>query len=80
MWDRRWRLTGLPADAVVTAAGEAALAGRDWRAAGLPRAALASSPAVVAGGRVILPLLDPSPIGAMPLRGGSDFLAILRAH
>lgn len=80
VWDRRWRLTGLPAGAVVTAAGEAALAGRDWRAAGLPRAALASSPAVILGERVILPLLDPSPIGAVPLRGPDDLVAILRAH
>ncbi|MFC0340886.1 tRNA lysidine(34) synthetase TilS [Paracoccus niistensis] len=80
LWDRRWRLTGLPDDAVVTAAREAALAGRDWRAAGLPRMALASSPAVILGERVILPLLDPSPVGALPLRGVDDFLAILRAH
>lgn len=80
LWDRRWRLTGLPGDAVVTAAGEAALAGRDWRAAGLPRAALASSPAVILGEKAILPLLDPSPVGALPLRGADDFLAILRAH
>lgn len=80
LWDRRWRLTGLPDDAVVIAAREAALAGRDWRAAGLPRMALASSPAVILGERVILPLLDPSPVGALPLRGADDFLAILRAH
>lgn len=80
VWDGRWRLTGVPEGAVVRAAGEAALAGRAWRAAGLPRAALASSPAVAVEGQVFLPLLDPSPVGAMPLRGGEDFLAILRAH
>lgn len=80
IWDRRWRLTGLPAGATVAAAGEAALAGRDWRAAGLPRAALASSPAVTLGGRVMLPLLDAPSVGAMPLRKREDFLAILRAH
>jgi len=80
IWDRRWRLTGLPEGAAVTAAGEEALAGRDWRAAGLPRGALASSPAVTIGERVILPLLDPSSIGAMPLRGRDEFFAILRAH
>ena len=80
IWDRRWRLTGLPDGAAVAAAGEAALVGRDWRAAELPRAALASSPAVTIGGRVILPLLDPSDIGAMPLRGRDEFFAILRAH
>lgn len=80
LWDRRWRLTGLPAGAQVRAAGEAALAGRDWRAAGLPRAALASSPAVVVGERVVLPLLEASSVGAVPLRGVNDFLAILRAH
>ncbi|MBB1491125.1 tRNA lysidine(34) synthetase TilS [Paracoccus sp. MC1854] len=79
-WDRRWRLTGLPDGAVVTAATEASLAGRDWRASGLARLALASSPAVRIDGRVILPLLDPSPVRAMPLRGVQDFLAILRAH
>ena len=64
----------------MTAAAEAALAGRDWRKAGLPRAALASSPAVILGEKVILPLLDPSPVGAVPLRGVDEFLAILRAH
>ena len=80
LWDRRWRLTGLPEGAVVTAAAEAALAGREWRKAGLPRAALASSPAVILGEKVILPLLDPSPVGAVPLRGVDEFLAILRAH
>ena len=45
---------------MVVAAGEEHLWGRDWRAAGLPRLALASSPAVLAGARVILPLLAPS--------------------
>lgn len=80
VWDRRWRLTGLPDSATVAAAGETALAGRNWRASGLSRLALASSPAVVIDGRVILPLLEASSVSAMPLRGVQDFLAILRAH
>ena len=81
LWDRRWLVTGLPEGARITAAGEAALAGRDWRASGLPRVALASSPAVRWGDRVVLPLLDTAcGIGARPLRGSAEFTAILRAH
>lgn len=79
VWDRRWRLAGVPPGATITVA-EAHLPGRDWRAAGLPRLAVASSPAVCTQGRVIVPLIDPSPVGAMPLRGRDDYLAILRAH
>ncbi|HMM08799.1 MAG TPA: tRNA lysidine(34) synthetase TilS [Paracoccus solventivorans] len=80
LWDRRWRLEGLPEGAEVTAAGEAEVVARDWRGAGLPLAALASSPLVTAGGRAILPLLDRREISAIPLRGLPEFAAILRSH
>lgn len=85
LWDRRWRLTGLPGEGAVSAVGEAGLQawraarpGSDWRAAGLPRAALLSAPAVRGAGALRVPLLDarcgPS---AEPLRGLAAFLAIL---
>lgn len=80
LWDRRWRLEGLPEGAEVTAAGEAEVVARDWRTAGLPLAALASSPLVTAGGRAIMPLLDRREISAIPLRGLPEFAAILRSH
>ena len=80
LWDRRWRLEGLPDGARITAAGEAAVVARDWRGAGLPLAALASSPLVTAGGRAIMPLLDRREISAIPLRGLPEFAAILRSH
>ena len=80
-WDRRWRLGGLPAGATVHAATAADLAGLDWRAAGLPRLALLSSPAVRTGARVVVPLVQPGAgIVAEPLRDAADYLAILRAH
>ena len=75
------RLGGLPAGATVHAATAADLAGLDWRAAGLPRLALLSSPAVRTGGRVVVPLVQPGAgIVAEPLRDAADYLAILRAH
>lgn len=81
VWDDRWRLLGLPPGARVTATTPAALAARDWRGAGLPRVALLAAPAVEAGGRTLLPLLDPGAgVTATPLRGRADWLAILRAH
>ncbi|WP_415392246.1 tRNA lysidine(34) synthetase TilS [Paracoccus sp. SJTW-4] len=80
LWDRRWRLEGLPEGAEVSAAGEAEVVARDWRAPGLPLAALASSPLVTVGGRAILPLLDCREISAIPLRGLPEFAAILRSH
>lgn len=80
-WDRRWRLGGLPAGATVHAATAADLAGLDWRAAGLPRLALLSSPAVRTGARVVVPLVQSGAgIVAKPLRDAADYLAILRAH
>ena len=48
----------------------------------LPRAAVLSSPAIVAGRRVIVPLLDGDDGGivARPLRSLAHFVALLRAH
>ena len=55
MWDGRWRITGhLPTGAELGALGAGGLAqAPDWRAAGLPRAALLASPAVWHHGRLI---------------------------
>lgn len=80
IWDRRWRLSGVPDDAIVTAVGMAALSGRDWRGAGLSRDAAAASPCVTLQDRVTMPLIEPSCITARPLRGLEEFFAILRAH
>lgn len=80
LWDRRWRLEGVPEGAVFTAAGESAVVARDWRRAGLPLAALASSPLIVVGGRAVMPLLEAQGIGAIPLRGLAEFAQILRSH
>lgn len=81
VWDGRFRLSGLLAGAVVRCTAEADLAGRDWRASGLPRRALLSSPAVDLDGRVVLPLVQPEGgITAAPLRDAADYLAILRSH
>ncbi|WP_134726228.1 tRNA lysidine(34) synthetase TilS [Paracoccus luteus] len=80
VWDNRWQLTDLPAGALVRATAESDLAGRDWRATGLPRAALLSVPAVQTAAGTVLPLLDAGPIGARPLRDATDFAAILSAH
>ncbi|HRO14706.1 MAG TPA: tRNA lysidine(34) synthetase TilS [Paracoccus sp. (in: a-proteobacteria)] len=81
VWDRRWRLTGLPAGATVTALGEKRLAGRDWRATGLPRKALLFSPAVVRAGHTLAPLLEEATgMTAMPLRDAQGFATILRTH
>lgn len=81
VWDRRWRLCGLSPDAQIRASSPAELAARDWRAAGLPRPALLSAPAVVTDAGVVLPLLDAgSPLTAQPLRGMAEYLAFLRSH
>lgn len=82
IWDNRWQIAGLPEGAVVRALDGGDLAGRDWRAAGLPRLALLSSPAVEAGdGGVVVPLLEPGAgIALRPLRDTADYIALLRAH
>ncbi|HHY01530.1 MAG TPA: hypothetical protein GX686_01485 [Paracoccus sp.] len=80
LWDRRWRLEGLPDGAKVTAAGEAEVVARGWRGAGLPLAALASSPLVTTKGCAIMPLLEAQGISAIPLRGLAEFAQILRSH
>jgi len=80
LWDRRWRLEGLPEGAGITAAGEAGVVARDWRGAGLPLAALASSPLVTVDGCAIMPLLEAQGISAIPLRGLAEFAQILRSH
>lgn len=81
VWDGRWLVEGLPPGAAVAATGAADLAGRDWRAAGLPRPALLSAPALHLDGGTVLPLLDAAAgIAARPLRGTADYLSLLRAH
>ena len=81
IWDARWQIVA-PPGAAIRAVLPSDLAGRHWRGCGLPRAAVLSSPAIVAGGRVIVPLLDGDDGGivARPLRGLADFVALLRAH
>ena len=81
IWDARWQIVA-PAGAAVRAVLPSDLAGRDWRGCGLPRAAVLSSPAIIAGGRVIVPLLDGDDGGivARPLRSLAHFVALLRAH
>ena len=80
VWDGRWHLTGLPDECRVRATLAADLAGRDWRAAGLPRAALLAGPLVQTAQAVVVPLLDGGPIRARPLRDAADFTASLSAH
>lgn len=81
VWDRRWLIGPLPPGARIEQVRPADLAGRDWRASGLPRDALLSSPALHAGGRVVLPLLDGAGATAVrPLRGHQDYLSLLQAH
>ncbi|WP_299361437.1 tRNA lysidine(34) synthetase TilS [uncultured Paracoccus sp.] len=76
IWDRRWRLTGLPAGARVTTLPPGELPRFDWRAAGLTRAEAAASPAVcLPDGTWHAPVIEPGQgIGAVPLRGANDFL------
>ncbi len=71
VWDRRWRVTALPeaaqpADLTIGPLGAKGIAARpDWRATGLSREALATTPALWSDGRLVAaPLLDP----AGPLR------------
>ncbi|ARJ70693.1 tRNA lysidine(34) synthetase TilS [Paracoccus contaminans] len=82
VWDGRWLIRGLPPGAAVAATGEADLAGREWRAAGLPRLALLSAPAVhLDGAAAVLPLLDGAAgIALRPLRETGDYFSLLRAH
>ncbi len=93
IWDRRWQIEG-PASAgetvgvtvgvTVGALGAAGLSQvPDWRAAGIPRAALLASPAVRDSGRLLAaPLIDgalrrASPWSARPLWSMLDFCADL---
>lgn len=81
VWDNRWIIEGLPPGARIERTSPADLAARDWRAAGLPRPALLSSPAIHAQGRIALPLLDGPASGALrPLRGRDEYLSVLQAH
>ncbi|MEM8979684.1 MAG: tRNA lysidine(34) synthetase TilS [Pseudomonadota bacterium] len=62
IWDGRWRITGPGAlGDELRALGETGLlAVADWRASGLPRAALLATPAVWRGGELVAaPLLEP---------------------
>lgn len=72
VWDGRWRLsTPLPDGAELGAMGAEGLAQCDWRAAGLPRAALLAAPAVWQGKTLIAaPLLGfgPPELGVVPLQ------------
>lgn len=83
-WDGRWRLTGpdLPGGHVA-ALGPAGLAEcAEWRASGVPRAALLSSPAVWQGDRLIAAPLAGAARGwcAELVRGRDDFAGWLISH
>jgi len=85
VWDGRWRVAppegeAPPEDAEIRALGEAGIAEcPDWRATGLPRTSLLSSPAVWSQGRLIAaPLADPQSDWAA--RIVADFGQTLLSH
>ncbi|WP_282603389.1 tRNA lysidine(34) synthetase TilS [Paracoccus sp. PARArs4] len=82
VWDRRWRIEGLPEGHHVAALGLAGLEGRDWRGSALLRDEAAASPALWQGGRLVAaPLLRPHPgLTLRPLRGAADFRSLVKAH
>jgi tRNA(Ile)-lysidine synthase len=66
IWDGRWRIEGSPppgGDLAIGALGTAGLAALgDWRAAGLPREALLTTPAIWRGGTLVAaPVARPEP-------------------
>lgn len=85
MWDDRWLVTGPEddPDLEVRVLGYEALAEIDgWREIGLPRAALAASPAVWYGGELIAaPFVGLDDEWSVELDGGKDaFFAALLSH
>lgn len=84
VWDRRWRLSGPGAEGCeIRALGEAGLLHCPDRAeTGLPRAALAASPAVWRGAELVAAPLAGHPAGwhAEPAEDGPGYPAFLLSH
>ncbi|MCX8509379.1 MAG: tRNA(Ile)-lysidine synthetase, partial [Rhodobacteraceae bacterium] len=81
VWDGRWHVSGPQGE--VRALGEAGLAEcPDWRATGLPRPALLSSPALWQGARLIAAPLAGKTAGsrAEPIKSDDDFFNSLILH
>ncbi|MBV0891320.1 tRNA lysidine(34) synthetase TilS [Paracoccus sp. Z118] len=76
IWDRRWRVTGLPEGATVRTLPPEHLPRFDWRGAGFSHAEAASLPAVLLpDGSWLSPVIAPAPgIQAVPFRADSGFL------
>ncbi len=79
IWDRRWRVTGLPPGAIVAALPPDALPGFDRRAAGLSYDEAASTPGVrLPDGSWLAPAVAPvAGIAAAPLRADAALLSLL---
>jgi len=82
IWDRRWRIEGLPHATHVAAAGPEALSRLRWRDSGLSRDEAAASPGIWGGTRLLAaPVLEEAPgLRAEPLRDAADFRRLVKAH
>lgn len=82
IWDRRWRIEGLPHATHVAATGTDALSHLRWRDSGLTRDEAAAGPGIWGGQRLLAaPLLEDAPgLRATPLRNAADFRRLVKAH
>ncbi|WP_134678449.1 tRNA lysidine(34) synthetase TilS [Paracoccus ravus] len=82
IWDGRWLIKGLLPGQEVRALGHEPLPGLNWRASGMLRDEAAASPGIWQDGEILAaPALKPHPdYSAIPLRGLSQFIALLYTH